>query len=117
MAGFSWPDIDTVDIDYRHAVFCSKDGTNDGSASDDGKLQGETISAISDVSVSPATGLADDGGALTSVSIQGVTYSANTVVTVGLTASVNGEYVVSITVTTSDTRTLNRSFAIVVRDL
>ena len=117
MTSYSWPPLDTGDVDYRYAVFCSEDNTNDGSASDTGLLQSETISSITSITETPATGLTDDGGALTSVSIQGVTYSANTVVSIKFTASAAADYEVDVKVVTSGGRTLTRGFAITVKDL
>lgn len=117
MASFTWVDIDTADTDVRTAVYCSKNGTNDGSADDSGELQGATISTIDSVTVSPATGLTIDSSNKTSTSIQGVTYSANTVVNVWMSPTANGDYAVTIEVTLSDTRVINREFAITVRNL
>ena len=117
MASYSWVSLDTVDADYRHAIFCDPTGLNDGSATDDGELQSATISSITSITALPATGLADDDGSLAEVTIRGDTYAVNTAVTVKLTATVVGNYEVIIKVATSDSRALTRRFAIKVEPL
>lgn len=117
MASYTWVDIDTVDVDIRHAIWCDKTGLNDGSVSDFGELQGATISTIGSITVSPATGLAINSSNKNITTIHGITYGINTVVNVWMTATANGDYVVTIPIVTSDNRTLNRAFAITVRDL
>ena len=117
MASYTWVDFDTADTDVRHAIYCSKDSTNDGSASDSGELQGATISSVDSVAVSPATGLTVDSNNTIQTLIQGVTYSANTIVNVWMSPTANGDYVVTIEVTLSDSRVINRAFAVTVRDL
>jgi hypothetical protein len=116
MAIGNWPPIDPSDTDKRHAVFCDRSGLNDGSNSDDGALQGETISTIDSVTVTSGT-LTVDSSNKNSTTIQDITYAVDTVVNVWLSAGTAGDCVVAVEVTTSDSRTLNRSFTIEVRDL
>jgi len=117
MTSYTWPDLDTADTDVRHAIYCSKDGTNTGGVGDTGELQGSTISSVDSVTVAPATGLTVDSNNTTQTTIQGVTYSAATIINVWLSPSANGDYAVTIEVTLSDGRVINREFAITVRNL
>ena len=112
----TWPPIDPSDVDIRHAIFCSESGLNDGSASDSGDLQGATISTID--SVTAGTGLTVDSSNKNQTVIQETTYAINTIVNVWLSAGVDQTYTtVTIKVTLSDSRELERSFAIEVKDL
>ena len=105
----SWDHKDPNDVDWRYFIWCDEDGTNDGSGSDDGKLQGETISSHS-VSVSPSGELTVDTSNTDAVTIRGVSYDANTVVNARLSAgTANEDYTVTCQVVTSAGRTLERS--------
>jgi len=117
MANYVWPDIDSRDTDVRHAIYCSKNGTNTGGVGDTGELQGATIDTIDSVTVAPATGLAVDSSNKNITTIQGVTYAISNVVNVWMSPSANGDYAVTIEVTLSDGRVINREFAITVRNL
>jgi hypothetical protein len=68
-------DPDDTGIIYT-IVWCDKDGTNDGSANDDGELQGETISTIAEVI---PTGLTKVSSNKNSTTIRGTVYDISTV--------------------------------------
>jgi hypothetical protein len=94
-------------------VWCDRDGTNTGGATDEGELQGATISSIT---VTAATGLTLDSSNKNAVTIRGVSYSANTVVTAWLSGGTNGEdYDVLCRIVTSDSRTLDQTIRVPVR--
>ena len=91
-------------------VWCSRDGTNDGSAEDTGELQGATISSFT---VTAASGLTVDSSNKNAVTIRGVSYSASTVVTVWLSGGTAGtSYDVLCRIVTSDSRTLDQTIRI-----
>jgi hypothetical protein len=95
-------------------VWCSKDNTNDGSATDTGELQGETISTITEV---VATGITLDSSNKNSTSIQGVTYAADTVHNLVLSGGTAGtDYDIVSRITTSGGRTLDKTITIMVRE-
>jgi len=103
--------MDTGDVDYRHVAWCDKDSTNDGTTSDTGKLQGATISTSA---WTLDTGLAESSENTNSVTIDGITYDANTVATIliDVDSDASGILLAKNTITTSDGRTLNHTLAI-----
>ena len=108
------PTKDPNSVEPYHFVWCSLDGTNDGSTSDTGELQGATISTAT---VTPDTGLTLDSKNTSAVTIKGVTYGANTVVTAWLSSgTANTDYELHCRITTSDSRTLDKTMIIPVRD-
>jgi hypothetical protein len=112
MADSFTKDPDAVDI--FHIVWCDLDGTNDGSATDDGKLQSATISTSS---WTVSTGITKDADNTNSVTIQGVTYDANTVANITLSGgSDDSNYSLTNRITTSDSRTLDKTITIMVRE-
>ena len=113
--GIIYPAKDPDDTDYRVMVWSSQDATNDGSASDSGELQGATIS--SHTAVAQGASITVDSSNLSSIGWRGVTYAINTAVTVwvsGGTAGTNGEVLVEIV--TSDSRTLQKTMTIPIRE-
>jgi len=102
-----------ADIDNRFVIWCDTDNTNDGSTTDDGYLQGATISTSS---WTLDTGLTEVSEGQASVVIDGVTYAINTVATINLSvdaASYAGSKLTARnTITTSDSRTLNHTLII-----
>ena len=78
------PEIDPNDKDVYFFVWCDRDGTNDGSASDNGELQGATISSYT---LTP-TGITIDSDNKNAITIHGVSYAINTVVSVKVSAAV-----------------------------
>ena len=96
--------------------FCSPSGLNDGSASDTGKLAGATISSIT--SVTAASGLTVASYDKNAVTIDGISYSANTVVTAWLSGGTDGtDYEVECVIVTSDSRTLVKTMVVPVAQL
>ncbi len=74
-----------ADESVRYVNWISADGTNDGTASDTGYLQGRTIS--SDVWTLD-TGLTEESSGLASVTVGAVTYAINTVANIKLSTSI-----------------------------
>lgn len=94
-------------------VWCDPDGTNTGAETDDGDLQGATISTAT---WTVPTGITKDSDSLAAVTIHGVSYAINTVATVWLSSGVDGvDYTLLCRITTSDLRTLDKSITIHVR--
>lgn len=102
-------------IDWYYAVWCTKaDGTNDGSSSDTGELQGATISSSSWTLPSGITKVTDNTNAVT---YHGVTYGVDTVAAIKLSGGTAGtSYTIVNQITTSDGRTLDHAITIIVRD-
>ncbi len=105
--------LEAADIDFRFVIWCDLDGTNDGTAADDGYLQGATISTSA---WTLDTGLTEAAENTNSITIDGVTYDASTVATIKLSVD-NATYVdQTLTavnqITTSDGRTLNHTLLI-----
>jgi len=106
-----YPPIDPDETDFRIMVWCSLDGTNDGTSADTGELQGATISGHTATAV--GSSITVDSSNLNSVTWRGVTYSANTIVTVflsGGTAGTDGQ--VLVTATLSDGRVLQQTMVV-----
>lgn len=108
------PAKDPNNVEPYFFVWCTKaTGLNDGSTSDSGELQGATISTYT---VTAATGITKDSDNKNAVTIQGVSYSANTVVTVWLSGGTDGEYYdILCRIVTSDNRTLDMTMTVPVR--
>src|SRR5919108_5877151 len=81
------PAKDPNSVEPYFFIWCDQTGLNDGSANDKGELQGATI-ATKDVAAD--SGLTVDSSSLAAVTIQGVTYPINTVVTVWLSGGTDG---------------------------
>ena len=110
MTGTFLPSKDPNNVEPYFIVWCSKDGTNDGSTSDNGELQGATISTAT---WTVPTGITKDSSNQNAVTVAGVSYSANTVCTIWLSSGTAGtEYTLSCKITTSDSRTLDKSIVI-----
>ena len=108
------PPKDPNSVEPYFFVWCAKDGVNTGSTSDKGELQGATISTI--VSVAADTGLTVDSSNKNAVTINGVSYGANTVVTAWLSGGTDGrDYNVLCRITTSDSRTLDKTMIVPVQ--
>jgi hypothetical protein len=108
------PAKDPDSVEPYHFVWCSKDGTNDGTASDTGELQSATISSAT---VTVDSGLTKDSDNTNAVTIAGVSYDINTVVTVWLSGgTANTDYNVLCRITTSDSRTLDKTMIVPVRE-
>jgi hypothetical protein len=109
------PSLDPNDTDCYFYVWCSRDGENTGSATDTGVLQGATITAHT---VTPDAGLVLASSNRNAVTIRGITYAANTVVTAWFTAAaatVGADYSAICHVTLTDGRQLDMTIIIPVR--
>jgi hypothetical protein len=107
------PEKDPNAVEPYFIVWCSEDGTNDGSADDTGELQGATISTVTWTVPSDITKDSDNKSAVT---IHGVTYSANTVCTIWLSGGTHGDnYTFNCRIVTSDSRTLDKTIIVPVR--
>ena len=108
------PPKDPNEIKPYHVVWCDKDGTNDGSANDDGELQSATISTST---WTVPTGLTEQSSNKNAVTIKGVSYLINTVATIWVSGGTAGnDYDVLNRVVLSDGRTLDKTITIPVRD-
>ena len=108
------PPKDPDDVEPYFVVWCDKDGTNDGSTSDSGELQGATIS--SDTWDVPA-GITEDSSEHGAVTIAGISYSINTVAQIVLSGGTDGtDYELTNQITTSDGRQLSRTITVRVRE-
>ncbi len=110
----SLPPKDPNAKDFYHAVWCSEDGTNDGSESDTGELQGATISTTTWTLPDGITNVSDNKSAMT---MRGITYDANTVCNILLSGGTDGtDYELLNHVVLSDTRELDKTITIPVRE-
>jgi hypothetical protein len=93
-------------------VWCDLDaGTN--VSGDDGELQGATISTKT---ITAAAGITVDSSSLAAVTVNGVSYAINTVVTVWLSGGTDGvDYNVTCRIVTSDSRTLEKTMVVPVK--
>lgn len=99
-------------------IWCDEDGTNTGADNDKGVLQGATIST-STTTVTNATEDSENLNAVTLSDADGnhVSYDANTVVTVWISGgTVNTNITVHNRITTSDSRTLDKTMIIPVKE-
>lgn len=103
------PSKDPNDIDFVFFIWCDKDGTNTGSATDTGQLQGATISSHTVT----GSGVTIVSTVQTAVTVHGVTYAANTVVTAKVSGgTANTKAIATCHVVLSDTRELDMSVII-----
>lgn len=108
------PPKDPNSIEPYFFVWCDIDGTNSGAAGDDGELQGATISTIS--AVTADSGLTVDSSNKSAVTVRGVSYAINTVVTAWFSGGTDGtDYNVLCRIVTSDSRTLDMTMVVPVR--
>lgn len=104
------PPKDPNSVEPYFVVWCSKDGTNDGGANDTGELQGATISTVT---WTVPNGITKDSDNKSAVTVHGVTYEADTVCTIWLSGGSGGsQYSLSVRITTSDSRTLDKTIVI-----
>lgn len=104
---------DPNDVDSFFFIFCDKDGTNTNSAANKGLLQGATISSYTVTAPSGITKNSDNKNAVT---VNGVSYSADTVVTVWLSGGTDGnDYDILCRIVTSDSRTIDQTMRVPVR--
>ena len=106
---------DPNSIEPYFFVWCDRDGTNTGAATDDGELQGATIASYT---VTVPTGITKTTDSKAAVTIHGITYGINTVVTCWLSGGTDGtDYDINCQIVTSDspTRTLEKTMTVSVR--
>lgn len=104
---------DPNDIDSFFFIFCDRDGTNTNSATNTGKLQGATISSYT---VTAPAGITKPSDHKNAVTVNGVSYPINTVVTVWLSGGTDGtDYDILCRIVTSDGRTLDQTMRVPVR--
>ena len=110
----SVPSKDPQNKEPYFFIWCDlKTGLNDGSASDDGELQGATISSYT---VTVPDGITKDSDNKNAVTIHGVTYAINTVITVWLSGgTVDQDYDILCHVVLSDARELDMTMRLPVR--
>ncbi len=110
----SLPPKDPNAKDFYHIVWCSKNGTNDGGASDIGELQGATISTTTWTVPDGITKVSDNKSALT---MRGITYAVDTVCNILLSSGTDGEdYELLNRVELSDSRILDKTITVPVRE-
>lgn len=102
------------DIDFRVLVFCSEDGTNDGSKDDTGDLQGATISTATIT----FTGLTTSNISTAGLTYEGTVYATSTIVSFYLSGGTDGtDYNGTAEITTSNTpQRISRKLSIRVDD-
>ena len=105
---------DPNSVEPFYVVWCSEDNTNDASTDDTGELKSATISTST---WTVPTGITKDSDVKTAVTVQGVTYAANTVATIWLSSGTAGtDYEVVNRIVTSDSRTLDHTIIIKCRE-
>lgn len=115
MPELAWPRKDPANIEPFFVVWCDETGLNDGSALDNGELQGATIATS--VWTVPA-GITKDSDTTNAANLHGVSYAIDTVATIWLSGgTADNTYSIVNTITTSDSRTLRRTVTIRVEDL
>lgn len=109
-----WESKDPDDVDDFHIIWCSKDGTNDGSTADSGLLQGNTIAAVT---WTTPTGITKDSENTDVVIIDGITYDVDTVTTIRLSGGTDDtEYTFLCHITDSDGREFDQSVILPVKE-
>ena len=107
------PTKDPENVEPYYIIWCDMDGTNSGASSDDGELQGATISTAT---WTVPSGITTTASGVAAVTIRGVSYAANTVTTIWLSGGTDRtNYDISCLVTLSDGRILDKTITIPVR--
>jgi len=106
------PPKDPDAVEPYFIVWCDEDGTNDGTANDEGELQGTTIGTSSWT----GAGITLDSDNKSAVTIAGIDYDASTVATVWLSGGTAGtDYDLLNEIITTDLRTLQKTITVMVR--
>lgn len=109
------PAKDPNSVEPYFIVWCSQDGTNDGTTSDTGELQSATISTST---WTVPSGITEDSSNTAAVTIAGVSYAVDTVSTIVLSGGTAGNvYELLCRIVTDDGRTLDKTICIRVKDL
>jgi hypothetical protein len=109
------PSKDPQAVEPYFIVWCDEDGTNDGTASDRGELQGASLASST---WTVPTGITKDSSNTDAVTINGVAYDADTVSTIWVSAgTANKNYACHCVIVTDDVtpRTLEKTIIIPVR--
>lgn len=106
------PSKDSNNVEPYFFVWCDQTGLNDGSALDDGELQGATISSY--VLEVVSGDIVIDSHNKSAVTIHGVGYAVNTVVTIW-TSGGTTKTLVRCRVTLSDNRVLDETMIIPIK--
>ena len=110
------PPKDPSAVEPYFIVWCDEDGTNDGTANDKGELQGATISTSGWTGDSD-TGLKENSSNTSAITIAGIEYGANLVATIWLSGGTdNTDYDLLNQIITSDSRTLEKTITVMVRN-
>jgi hypothetical protein len=116
MAGQGVDNKDPKNVEPFFFRFCDETGLNDGSAADEGRLQGATISSIT--SITADTGITVGAYNSQAVTVDGISFAANTVVTVWLSGGTDyTDYEVECVIVTSDSRTLAKTMIVPVKQM
>lgn len=109
------PSKDPDNEEPYFVVWCDVEtGLNDGSKHDHGELQGSTISTVTWILPDGITKKSSNQNAVT---IAGIDYGVNTVCTIWLEGGLNNEdYALTCRITTDDSRTLDKTIIIPVRE-
>lgn len=109
------PSKDPNNVEPYFVIWCDiETGLNDGSKFDHGELQGATILSVTWILPSGITKKSSNQDALT---IAGVDYDVNTVATIWLEGGTHNEdYSITCRITTDDSRTLDKTIIIPVRE-
>ena len=108
------PPKDPDAVEPYFIVWCDKDGTNDGTANDAGELQGATISTVA---WTVPTSITEDSHNQDAVTIKGVEYAADTVCTIWLSGgTVDTDFDIGCRIVTDDSRTLDKTMTVRVRN-
>jgi hypothetical protein len=106
---------DPSDVRTYYIVWASRDATNDGSSSDLGELQSETISTSTWI---VPTGITKDSDAIAgAITLRSVTYDASNITSITLSSGTAGvDYDLVNQIVTSGSRTIERTITILCRD-
>ncbi|MCP5016881.1 MAG: hypothetical protein GY938_16675 [Ketobacter sp.] len=115
--------VDSIDVnetDFRHFVWCSKDGINDGTANDTGVLGGATI-ASHEVTLAKGniTIVSTNANAVTirHTDETAVTYAADVAINVLLSAATGAEQIELLCrIVTTDGRTLDQTMIVPIEE-
>ena len=108
------PSKDPENVEPYHIILCDIDGTNDGTASDSGYLQSATISSAT---WTVPAGITKDSSNQNAVTIAGVSYGADTVATIVVSAGTDDqENILKCVIVTSDGRKEVKRIIIPVRE-
>lgn len=111
------PSKDPDNVEPYFVIWCDiETGLNDGSKHDHGELQGSSISTVEWI-FPEGSELSKKTSNQNALTIAGVAYAVNTVCTIWLENGLaNKDYPITCRITTDDSRTLDKTIIIPVRD-